>query len=137
MTEDDKYIPARAVWERYGVTDMTLHRWIRDVEMGFPAPHYFGRFRYWRLADLLDWEAKSPRGRTRAAAMEAAWTPRRTGCRDAEATLGRSTPVFWAGDRSNGGRFCTSWAVWSSRWGRDHRVQAACRVSSQRKRVKL
>lgn len=53
---DDVFLPARKVWERYGVTDMTLHRWIRDERMGFPAPVYIGRFRYWKLSSLTAFE---------------------------------------------------------------------------------
>jgi hypothetical protein len=52
----DGYLPARKVWERYGVTSMTLSRWLRNERIGFPEPTYFGRFRYWRLCDLLAWE---------------------------------------------------------------------------------
>ena len=53
---EDGWLPARRVWERYGVTDMTLWRWLRNERIGFPQPTYFGRFRYWRLRDLLAWE---------------------------------------------------------------------------------
>lgn len=67
-TPDEQFLPARHVWERYGVTQMSLHRWVNDPALGFPAPIYFGRFRYWRLADLLAWERSRPRGRTRAEA---------------------------------------------------------------------
>jgi predicted DNA-binding transcriptional regulator AlpA len=52
----DVFLPARKVWERYGIADMTLHRWLRDDEMGFPAPTYLGRFRYWKLSHLIEWE---------------------------------------------------------------------------------
>lgn len=62
-TPTSAYLPARKVWERYGVTSMTLHRWIADPRMNFPAPHYFGRFRFWRLADLEQWESEQPRRR--------------------------------------------------------------------------
>jgi predicted DNA-binding transcriptional regulator AlpA len=51
-----EFLPARKVWERYGVTSMTLHRWLHDERMEFPEPVYLGRFRYWRLADLETWE---------------------------------------------------------------------------------
>ena len=54
------YLPARAVWERYGVTAMTLYRWIASENLGFPPPVYLGRFRYWKIADLLAWEASRP-----------------------------------------------------------------------------
>ncbi len=65
MTQKDyeNFLPARQVWERYGVTDMTLHRWIRDEKLGFPAPIYIHRLRYWRLADLEEWERSRPVGR--------------------------------------------------------------------------
>jgi hypothetical protein len=50
------YLPGPKVRERYGRTDMTIHRWLNDPEMGFPRPHYFGRFRYWRIDELEAWE---------------------------------------------------------------------------------
>jgi predicted DNA-binding transcriptional regulator AlpA len=55
------FLPARAVWERYGVTAMSLHRWQRNEDLHFPKPIYLGRFRYWKLADLTEWEASRPR----------------------------------------------------------------------------
>ncbi|MDE2466171.1 MAG: DNA-binding protein [Alphaproteobacteria bacterium] len=57
------FLPARRVWERYGVTSMTLHRWVNDPAMKFPRPTYFGRFRFWRLNELEDWERRQPRGK--------------------------------------------------------------------------
>lgn len=56
MNNDGQFLPARKVWERYGVTSMTLYRWIADNRLNFPAPHYFGRLRFWRLSDLEAWE---------------------------------------------------------------------------------
>lgn len=63
-----QYLPARLTWERYNVSCMTLNRWIASGSMGFPKPIYFGRFRYFDLAELEEWERRSPRGRTRAEA---------------------------------------------------------------------
>jgi hypothetical protein len=59
----DNFLPARAVWERYGVTSMSLHRWLKDQSLGFPAPVYLGRFRYWKLADLIKWEGSRRTGK--------------------------------------------------------------------------
>lgn len=56
ISADRGFLPARRTWERYGVTSMTLHRWLRDPAMGFPQPVYIGRFRYFRFADLEQWE---------------------------------------------------------------------------------
>lgn len=50
------YLPAPRVCDRYDITSMTLHRWLRDEEMGFPRPLYIKRFRYFRLSDLLAFE---------------------------------------------------------------------------------
>jgi predicted DNA-binding transcriptional regulator AlpA len=52
----DRFLPARAVWERYNVSDETLRRWLLNEQKGFPKPIYFGRFRQWRLSDLERWE---------------------------------------------------------------------------------
>jgi predicted DNA-binding transcriptional regulator AlpA len=52
----EQYLPARQVWERYGVTSMSLWRWLRDPDLRFPRPMRIGRFRYWRLSDLVAWE---------------------------------------------------------------------------------
>ena len=58
MAQNSKFLPARRVWERYGVTSMTLWRWLRDESIGFPQPVRIGRFRYFRIAELEAWEAK-------------------------------------------------------------------------------
>jgi predicted DNA-binding transcriptional regulator AlpA len=52
----DRFLPARQVSQRYGISDMTLWRWIHNGPLGFPPPIYIGRFRYWRAADLIAWE---------------------------------------------------------------------------------
>jgi hypothetical protein len=59
MSDDSQkvYIPATKVRERYGgISDMSLWRWERNPEMGFPAPITINRRRYWRLTDLERWE---------------------------------------------------------------------------------
>ncbi|MEJ6845205.1 DNA-binding protein [Sinorhizobium fredii] len=56
VPEPDDFLPARRVWERYGVTQMTLWRWLHDDKMRFPQPVYFGRRRYFRLSDIESWE---------------------------------------------------------------------------------
>lgn len=74
--EDGTWVPISAVRRRYGgdepVSDMTIHRWLKNPAMNFPRPTYFGRFRFWKLSELEDWEQAQPRGRTRATAIEAA-----------------------------------------------------------------
>jgi predicted DNA-binding transcriptional regulator AlpA len=45
---------------RYGgISDMTLWRWLRDLEMKFPPPVMIRRRRYWREADLADFDRRA------------------------------------------------------------------------------
>ena len=58
MAEQEIYLRSREVRARYGgCSDMWLHRRLNDPTSGFPKPVYFGRQRFWRLSDLLAWEA--------------------------------------------------------------------------------
>lgn len=60
------YLTAANLRARYNRTDMTIHRWLRDAEMNFPRPYYFGRYRHWRIDELEAWEeeqARKPNGR--------------------------------------------------------------------------
>jgi len=59
------YLKATQVRERYGgISDMTLWRWLRDKELGFPKPRRINRVRYWNDSELTEWE-------------HAAWSPGR------------------------------------------------------------
>ncbi|GJD58844.1 helix-turn-helix transcriptional regulator [Methylobacterium dankookense] len=51
-------LPASMVRRRYGVSDMTVFRWVNDQKLGFPQPIYINTRRYWRLADLEAFEAR-------------------------------------------------------------------------------
>jgi predicted DNA-binding transcriptional regulator AlpA len=51
------YLPSSAVRIRYSVSDMTLWRWLRNTELGFPAPLRINGRRFWRLTELEAWEA--------------------------------------------------------------------------------
>jgi len=69
------YLPGPQVEHRYNRTGMTIHRWLSDPAMDFPRPFYFGRYRYWKISDLEDWEARQaakPAGRFCRAESEVA-----------------------------------------------------------------
>lgn len=51
-------LPATPVRARYGVSDMTIFRWLADPKLGFPQPIRINGRRYWRLADLQAFEAR-------------------------------------------------------------------------------
>jgi predicted DNA-binding transcriptional regulator AlpA len=61
----EQFLPAPLVAARYHVSDMTIYSWLKDERMQFPQPHYFGRFRYWKLSDLAAWERDRATARLR------------------------------------------------------------------------
>jgi predicted DNA-binding transcriptional regulator AlpA len=71
--DGDGFLPARKVWERYGVTSQTLWRWIYDDKLNFPPPIYINRFRYWKISSLIAWErTRSSRGEPASARLRRA-----------------------------------------------------------------
>ena len=54
----DQLLPARRVWERYGIADRTLDRWLVREDLGFPRPLVINRRRYWHENALIDWERR-------------------------------------------------------------------------------
>lgn len=49
-------LPAVHVSARYGISKMTLWRWIGDARMGFPKPIYINRRRYFYRHEIEAWE---------------------------------------------------------------------------------
>lgn len=66
MENSENLLPARLVWKRYGVTDRTLDRWLKNEDLNFPRPVVIINRRYWREANLVAWE------RAQAAKVKAA-----------------------------------------------------------------
>ena len=64
--ELQEYFTARHLRQRFGASRMWIFR--RMNESGFPQPISFGgRLRYWRVADVLEWEKRMiARGAERA-----------------------------------------------------------------------
>jgi hypothetical protein len=61
-TASDERLPAAAVLRRYKIVDRTLKRWLDNLSLDFPRPLVVNGRRYFRAADLDQWE------RSRAAA---------------------------------------------------------------------
>lgn len=52
----NRRLPAAVVREICGgVSKVTLHRWMKRPELGFPRPITIGKRNYWREADILAW----------------------------------------------------------------------------------
>ncbi len=56
-TPDDLLSSAR-VLARYGVSAMTILRWQKRQQLGFPKPIRINNRRYWRLSALQAFEAR-------------------------------------------------------------------------------
>jgi len=52
----ENMLPAALVWRRYGKTDRTLARWLQDESLGFPRPLIIRSRRYFKEAELVEWE---------------------------------------------------------------------------------
>lgn len=55
-TERDRLLPIRQVIARYSVTDRTIDRWLADPRVNFPKPLVIQRRRFWRLAEIENFE---------------------------------------------------------------------------------
>jgi hypothetical protein len=53
---DTIWLSGRKTCERYGISGDTLTRWMRDPHKGFPTPRYIGRYRYFLLEAIEQWE---------------------------------------------------------------------------------
>ncbi len=57
QVQQQTYLQSSAIRARYGVSDMTIWRWLHNNELGFPAPLRINGRRFWRLTQLEAWEA--------------------------------------------------------------------------------
>ena len=59
-SETETYLKTNQVCERYGsCSKMWIERRMKDS--GFPPPIYFGALRFWRVSDLVAWDAEKIR----------------------------------------------------------------------------
>lgn len=56
MSNSEVYLTAPQVLARYGISDMSLHRWLNNPVLTFPKPMVINRRRYFLEADLVAWE---------------------------------------------------------------------------------
>ena len=49
---------AEHVRQRFGISQMALHRWLKDERVNFPRPIVISGRRYWKRTDILAWEQR-------------------------------------------------------------------------------
>jgi hypothetical protein len=53
-----RLLPSRQICARYGVSDMTLHRWSRNPDLGFPKFIYINGRKYADEGELEEFDRK-------------------------------------------------------------------------------
>lgn len=53
---DNNYISLRSICQRYDVTRMTIHRWMKRPDMGFPQPLTINGRSYFKADEIARWE---------------------------------------------------------------------------------
>lgn len=52
-----EFLAGPQVQARYGKSHVTIWRWAKDPELGFPKPMQINGLNYWKLSELEAWEA--------------------------------------------------------------------------------
>ena len=58
-----KYVTGPQVRARYGVSEMTLHRWQKNPTLAFPTPLIINRRKFFDEDELVAWERQRAAGR--------------------------------------------------------------------------
>ena len=53
-----EFLTGPDVQDRYRKSHVTIWRWVNDPALAFPKPIQINRLNYWRLSDLVAWEAR-------------------------------------------------------------------------------
>lgn len=51
-----EFLPQPKVCRRYGITSMSLRRWLGRPELNFPRPYPVGSRQFYKISELLEWE---------------------------------------------------------------------------------
>ena len=57
MAEERSLMTGADLMARYSISDMTLHRWIRNKDLNFPQPLVINRRRFFNSEEIQAWEA--------------------------------------------------------------------------------
>lgn len=53
---DEAFLTGPQVLKRYGISEMTLYRWLKDEGLGFPKPMVVNGRRFFKEGELTNWE---------------------------------------------------------------------------------
>jgi hypothetical protein len=61
---DAEYLPKGKLAKRYGVSTMSVTRWVRDPELGFPKPNIVNDREYFHVPATDRWMQSRPTSKT-------------------------------------------------------------------------
>lgn len=61
-SRQSEFVTSNYIITRYRITAMTLWRWIKSDNVNFPKPIYINKRRYFRIDDVMKWEAERESG---------------------------------------------------------------------------
>ena len=68
MINPSNLIPANSVRKDiFGISDMTLHRWMKNPDLNFPKPIVINKRNYWRPEDLAAFQERQSKADGKAA----------------------------------------------------------------------
>jgi predicted DNA-binding transcriptional regulator AlpA len=59
MMDNGEWLTGPQVARRFGISSMSLWRWMRDSRLGFPDPTHIRKRNYWRLSEIVEWERQA------------------------------------------------------------------------------
>ena len=62
MDTTQNFLTGPQVLKRYGISEMTLHRWQKNDNLGFPKPMIVNRRKFFKVEDIVQWERQKAAG---------------------------------------------------------------------------
>ena len=56
------FLSGPQVQARYGISDVTLFRWLKNDSLGFPRPLVINRRRLFNESEIVEWERQRAKG---------------------------------------------------------------------------
>jgi predicted DNA-binding transcriptional regulator AlpA len=56
---DQEWVTGPQLQRRFGISGMSLWRWMNDPMLDFPRPGHIRGRNYWRLSDIINWERRT------------------------------------------------------------------------------
>jgi predicted DNA-binding transcriptional regulator AlpA len=69
--KDETWLTGPQIARRFGISSMSLWRWLNDPKLAFPRPTQIRERNYWRLGDIVAWERRAAASTAKRASAKA------------------------------------------------------------------